>query len=128
MIPCYAEGHLTIKSDVYSFGVVLQRLSGRRLIDTSQPPEEQDLVRWAMPCFKYHWYFLNIVTDKRIEGQYSEEGTVRVAQIAGLRPSEECKKRPVMKKVVAALEPFQGDKQSKLSEGKKKVERANFIW
>lgn len=41
-------GELTLKSDVYSFGVVLLELiTGRRAIDTTRQPEEQNLVSWV---------------------------------------------------------------------------------
>lgn len=41
-------GHVTLKSDVYSFGVVLLELiTGRRVIDTTRPNEEQNLVAWV---------------------------------------------------------------------------------
>lgn len=47
--PEYAlTGQLTTKSDVYSFGVVLlEIISGRRVIDSSRPTEEQNLVTWV---------------------------------------------------------------------------------
>ncbi|KNA15743.1 hypothetical protein SOVF_095420 [Spinacia oleracea] len=47
--PEYAStGQLTTKSDVYSFGVVfLEIISGRRVIDTHRPSEEQNLVVWV---------------------------------------------------------------------------------
>ncbi|XP_039157030.1 probable serine/threonine-protein kinase PBL25 isoform X2 [Eucalyptus grandis] len=42
-------GQLTPKSDVYSFGVILLELiSGRRVIDTTKPSEEQNLVAWII--------------------------------------------------------------------------------
>lgn len=57
--PEYArEGQLTVKSDVYSFGVVLLELiTGRRAIDTTRPPEEQNLVTWVifLHSFLTHW-------------------------------------------------------------------------
>ena len=41
-------GKLTKKSDVYSFGVVfLELLSGRRVIDTARPAQEQNLIEWV---------------------------------------------------------------------------------
>lgn len=41
-------GQLSTKSDVYSFGVVLLELiTGRRVIDTSRPKEEHNLVTWV---------------------------------------------------------------------------------
>lgn len=41
-------GQLTVKSDVYSFGVVfLELITGRRAIDTTRSPQEQNLVSWV---------------------------------------------------------------------------------
>lgn len=47
--PEYARtGQLTLKSDVYSFGVVLlEMISGRRVIDTTKPTNEQNLIAWV---------------------------------------------------------------------------------
>lgn len=47
--PEYAlTGKLTTKSDVYSFGVVfLEIITGRRVIDNSRPPKEQNLLAWV---------------------------------------------------------------------------------
>lgn len=43
-------GQLTVKSDVYSFGVVLLELiTGKRVIDTRKPMDEQNLVAWVSP-------------------------------------------------------------------------------
>lgn len=41
-------GQLTKKSDVYSFGVVfLELITGRRVIDSERPSEEQNLIEWV---------------------------------------------------------------------------------
>lgn len=47
--PEYAmTGQLTTRSDVYSFGVVfLEIITGRRAIDNTRPPEEQNLISWV---------------------------------------------------------------------------------
>jgi serine/threonine protein kinase len=47
--PEYAlTGQLTAKSDVYSFGVVfLEMITGRRVIDSSRPAGEKNLVSWV---------------------------------------------------------------------------------
>ncbi|TQD74332.1 hypothetical protein C1H46_040127 [Malus baccata] len=49
--PEYAmTGHLLVKSDVYSYGVVLlELLSGRKPVDMSHPPGQENLVTWARP-------------------------------------------------------------------------------
>ncbi|ONK67751.1 uncharacterized protein A4U43_C05F3400 [Asparagus officinalis] len=107
------EGKLTAKSDVYGFGVVLlEILSGRRALDCSKPRAEHELVKWAMPYFKNKLHFLNIVMDKRIYGQYSQNEALKVAQIAGLCLSYDRKQRPNMSDVVTALEFIQGGEGS----------------
>ena len=47
--PEYAmSGKLTLKSDIYSFGVVLLELiTGRKAIDVTKRPGEQNLVSWV---------------------------------------------------------------------------------
>lgn len=47
--PEYAmTGQLTVKSDVYSFGVVfLELITGRKVIDRTRPPGEQNLISWV---------------------------------------------------------------------------------
>ncbi|KAL0308492.1 UNVERIFIED_CONTAM: Receptor-like serine/threonine-protein kinase ALE2 [Sesamum radiatum] len=49
--PEYAmTGHLLVKSDVYSYGVVLlELLTGRKPVDMTQPPGQENLVSWARP-------------------------------------------------------------------------------
>ncbi|CAI5984851.1 unnamed protein product [Closterium sp. NIES-64] len=49
--PEYAmTGHLVVASDVYSYGVVLlELLTGRKPVDMSQPPGDENLVTWARP-------------------------------------------------------------------------------
>lgn len=50
----HKTGQLTVKSDVYSFGVVLLELiTGKRVIDTTRPSHEQNLVTWVSTLFKF---------------------------------------------------------------------------
>lgn len=62
--PEYAlTGKLTTKSDVYSFGVVfLEIITGRRVVDNTRPPGEQNLVLWV--CFinpsSHNWSLFSI--------------------------------------------------------------------
>ncbi|GAB4853713.1 hypothetical protein Ancab_017906 [Ancistrocladus abbreviatus] len=99
-------GHLTVASDVYSFGVVLlELLTGRRSMDKTRPPREQNLAEWARPQLNIPKR-LSRLMDPRLEGQYSETGAKTAASLAyqclSLRP----KGRPTMSVVVKTLEPL----------------------
>ncbi|GAB4838049.1 hypothetical protein Ancab_027578 [Ancistrocladus abbreviatus] len=99
-------GHLTAASDVYSFGVVLlELLTGRRSMDKTRPPREQNLAEWARPQLNNPKRLTRIM-DPRLEGQYSETGAKKAALLAyqclSLRP----KGRPRMSIVVQTLEPL----------------------
>ncbi|KAJ4827496.1 hypothetical protein Tsubulata_027974 [Turnera subulata] len=69
--PEYAmSGKLTLKSDIYSFGVVLLELiTGRRAIDRSKKPGEQNLVVWSRPYLKDQKKFREMV-DPQLHGRY----------------------------------------------------------
>ncbi|KAI8553336.1 hypothetical protein RHMOL_Rhmol05G0007500 [Rhododendron molle] len=100
-------GHLTAASDVYSFGVVLLELiTGRRSVDKSRPPREQNLADWARPQLKDPRKLRRIL-DPRLEGQYSETGAQKAAQLAYQCLSYRPKLRPTMSSVVKTLEPLQ---------------------
>ncbi|GER53560.1 protein kinase superfamily protein [Striga asiatica] len=101
-------GHLTTMNDVYSFGVVLlELLTGKRALDKTRPPREQNLVEWAKPYLKDH-HKLDRLMDSRLEGQYSTEGAKRAASIAHQCLSHHPKNRPNMNRVLKALEPVLG--------------------
>lgn len=100
-------GHLTAASDVYSFGVVLLELiTGRRSVDKTRPRREQNLVDWARPQLKEPRKLRQIL-DPRLEGQYSEMGAQKAAQLAYHCLSYRAKLRPTMSDVVKTLEPLQ---------------------
>ncbi|KAL4332198.1 hypothetical protein GQ457_07G039610 [Hibiscus cannabinus] len=100
-------GHLTAMSDVYSFGVVLlELLTGRRSVDKSRCPREQNLVEWAKPMLKDPRK-LGRIMDPRLEGQYSESGARKAAALAYQCLSHRPKQRPKMSDVVKTLEPLQ---------------------
>ncbi|KAL6974615.1 non-specific serine,threonine protein kinase [Sarracenia purpurea var. burkii] len=99
-------GHLTSASDVYSFGVVLlELLTGRRSVDKSRPHREQNLAEWARPQLKEPRK-LSRVMDPRLEGQYSETGAQKAADLAYQCLSHRPKLRPTMSSVVKTLEPL----------------------
>lgn len=94
-------------SDVYSFGVVLlELLTGRKSVDKSRPAREQKLVEWARPMLRDPRKVGRIL-DPRLEGQYSEAGARKAAELAYQCLRHRPKQRPAMRTVVEALEPLQ---------------------
>ncbi|XP_018437426.1 probable serine/threonine-protein kinase PBL23 [Raphanus sativus] len=103
--PEYAlTGQLTVKSDVYSFGVVfLEMITGRRVIDTTKPTQEQNLVTWASPLFKDRRKF-TLMADPLLEGKYPVKGLYQALAVAAMCLQEDAETRPMMSDVVTALE------------------------
>ncbi|KAG8365409.1 hypothetical protein BUALT_Bualt18G0101900 [Buddleja alternifolia] len=103
--PEYAKtGKLTTKSDVYSFGVVfLEIITGRRAIDSTKPPEEENLVDWATPLFKNRRKF-TLLADPLLEGKYPVKGLFQAVAVAAMCLQEEASTRPLIGDVVTALE------------------------
>ncbi|KAK8935657.1 Serine/threonine-protein kinase [Platanthera zijinensis] len=102
--PEYARnGELTLRSDVYSFGVVLLELiSGRRVIDTTRPTNEQNLVAWAQPMFKDQRRFPELV-DPLLKAIYPAIGLNQAIGVAAMCLQEDAAVRPFMADVVTAL-------------------------
>ncbi|RRT84013.1 hypothetical protein B296_00005838 [Ensete ventricosum] len=99
--PEYARtGQLTLKSDVYSFGVVfLELITGRRVIDTTKPTDEQNL---AQPMFKDQKRCCQLV-DPLLQGDYPEKDLNQAVAVAAMCLQEEDAARPFMTDVVVAL-------------------------
>ncbi|KAM3286984.1 hypothetical protein P3S67_020414 [Capsicum chacoense] len=110
--PEYAStGQLTSKSDVYSFGVVfLEMITGRRVIDTSKPSEEQNLVLWAQPLFKNKKNF-HLMVDPLLEGNYPRKGLYQALAIAAMCLQNEASVRPLIGDVVSALTFLAGNRK-----------------
>ncbi|KAI9378274.1 hypothetical protein POPTR_018G068100v4 [Populus trichocarpa] len=102
--PEYAmTGHLLVKSDVYSYGVVLlELLTGRKPVDMSQPPGQENLVAWARP-FLTTKEGLEVIIDPTLATDVPFDSVAKVAAIASMCVQPEVSHRPFMSEVVQAL-------------------------
>ncbi|KAE8676375.1 Serine/threonine-protein kinase PBS1 [Hibiscus syriacus] len=97
------SGRLTPIADVYSFGVVLLELiTGRRVMDTTKPVEEQNLVAWAQPIFRQPRSFPEMA-DPLLKKQFPERDMNQAVGIAAMCLQDEAAARPLMSDVVTAL-------------------------
>ncbi|XP_070037307.1 receptor-like serine/threonine-protein kinase ALE2 isoform X7 [Nicotiana tomentosiformis] len=103
--PEYAmTGHLLVKSDVYSYGVVLlELLTGRKPVDMSQPPGQENLVAWARPLLTSEGGGLELIVDSTLGPDFPFDDIVKVAAIASMCVQPEVSHRPFMGEVVQAL-------------------------
>ncbi|XP_006346571.1 receptor-like serine/threonine-protein kinase ALE2 isoform X2 [Solanum tuberosum] len=102
--PEYAmTGHLLVKSDVYSYGVVLlELLTGKKPVDMSQPPGQENLVAWARPLLTSE-EGLELIVDRNLGPDFPFDDIVKVAAIASMCVQPEVSHRPFMGEVVQAL-------------------------
>ncbi|XP_051142094.1 receptor-like serine/threonine-protein kinase ALE2 isoform X2 [Andrographis paniculata] len=108
--PEYAmTGHLLVKSDVYSYGVVLlELLSGRKPVDMSQPPGQENLVTWARPLLTNPVGIEQLV-DPTLARTFDFDDLAKVAAIATMCVHPEVSERPFMGEVVQALKLIYND-------------------
>uniref|UniRef100_A0A452Y924 non-specific serine/threonine protein kinase n=1 Tax=Aegilops tauschii subsp. strangulata TaxID=200361 RepID=A0A452Y924_AEGTS len=101
-------GHLTAMSDVYSYGVVLLELvTGRKSLDKSRPVREQTLADWALPMLTHKKKVLGILDARLGSDDYPVRSVQKAAMLAYHCLSSNPKARPLMRDIVASLEPLQ---------------------
>ncbi|KAF8107482.1 hypothetical protein N665_0120s0007 [Sinapis alba] len=103
--PEYAmTGHLLVKSDVYSYGVVLlELLTGRKPVDMSQPPGQENLVSWTRSLLTSREGLEAIIDQSLGQPEIPFDSIAKVAAIASMCVQPEVSHRPFMGEVVQAL-------------------------
>ncbi|KAM1024005.1 hypothetical protein ACFX2I_037212 [Malus domestica] len=103
--PEYAmSGKLTLKSDIYSLGVVmLELITGKKAIDCSKRPGEQNLVSWSHPFLKDRRKFVQLV-DPLLQGRFPVRCLHHAIAITAMCLQEQPTFRPLITDIVVALE------------------------
>ncbi|KAH0937556.1 hypothetical protein HID58_005017 [Brassica napus] len=97
-------GHLLVKSDVYSYGVVLlELLTGRKPVDMSQPPGQENLVSWTRSFLTSREGLEAIIDQSLGQPEIPFDSIAKVAAIASMCVQPEVSHRPFMGEVVQAL-------------------------
>ncbi|KAJ8424883.1 hypothetical protein Cgig2_020670 [Carnegiea gigantea] len=101
----FQHGKISDKTDVYAFGVVLLELiTGRKPIDATKPPGEENLVQWAKPLLDHGDAELDTLLDPRtkVTPKSSRLISWMVCAAAGcLNAEESC--RPGINEVITLL-------------------------
>ncbi|PKA60281.1 putative serine/threonine-protein kinase NAK [Apostasia shenzhenica] len=97
------KGLLTPKSNVWSFGILLlELLTGRKNLDSRNPKEERNIVKWTKP-FLADDCRLSLIMDPRIKGRCPPTAVRTVADIAVKCLQKDPSERPTMRTIVESL-------------------------
>ncbi|XWS09504.1 hypothetical protein CRYUN_Cryun40dG0090200 [Craigia yunnanensis] len=106
------KGWLTPKSNVWSFGIVLlELLTGRKNLDSRNPREERNLVKWSRP-FLADDCRLSLIMDPLLKGRFPMKAARTVADIAQRCLQKDPSERPTMRTIVEHLKIIQDMKYS----------------
>ncbi|CAE5977482.1 unnamed protein product [Arabidopsis arenosa] len=81
---------------------LLELITGKRVIDTTRPSHEQNLVTWAQPIFKEPNRFPELA-DPLLRGEFPEKSLNQAVAVAAMCLQEEPIVRPLISDVVTTL-------------------------
>lgn len=84
----------------------MELLTGRKSLDKSRPPREQNLTEWALPLLKEKKKLISII-DPRLGEDFPFKGVHKAAMLAYHCLNRNPKARPLMRDIVDSLEPLQ---------------------
>ncbi|KAI4368256.1 hypothetical protein MLD38_016832 [Melastoma candidum] len=94
-------GHLQMIVIWGNVMVLLELITGRKVIDTARPNDEQNLVNWANPRFRDPKQFPEMV-DPQLEGKFPEKDLNQAVAIAAMCLQYEASARPLVSDIVTA--------------------------
>ncbi|WRX15965.1 Serine-threonine/tyrosine-protein kinase [Theobroma cacao] len=98
-------GKLTVQSDVYAFGVVLlELLTGRRAVDISQGPNDQNLVIQVRHILHDRKKLRKVIDPEMARSSYTIESIAMFANLASRCVRVESGERPSMPECVKELQ------------------------
>ncbi|KDP21313.1 hypothetical protein JCGZ_21784 [Jatropha curcas] len=100
-----STGKLTLQSDVYAFGVVLlELLTGRRAVDLSQGPTDQNLVLQVRHILNDRKKLRKVIDPELSRSSYTMESVAMFANLASRCVRIESSERPSMTECVKELQ------------------------
>ncbi|KAH6770751.1 Protein kinase superfamily protein [Perilla frutescens var. hirtella] len=98
-------GKLTLQSDVYAFGVVLlELLTGRRAVDLSQGPNDQNLVLQVRHILNDKKKLKRVIDPEMVRSSYTMESIAMFANLASRCIRIDSQERPSMTECVKELQ------------------------